>query len=168
MKHRVTRKQPNSKMCLVCGLKNRLGLKAEFYELENNELVARFAPLNEHQGYPNRLHGGITAAILDETIARAIMILYKENIWGVTAEFNIRYRKPIPLDEELKVVARITKDSNRLFEGSGEIVLGCGDVAASATGKYIKFPIEMISDFNITEEDWMVFESDRDPEVFDI
>jgi acyl-coenzyme A thioesterase PaaI-like protein len=150
-------------MCLVCGLKNQFGLKASFYELENHELVAVFKPIEEHQGYPGRLHGGITAAILDETIGRAIMIKYDEKIWGVTVDFSIRYKKPIPLNEELKVAARITDESSRLFEGSGELILTSGEIAATARGKYMKFPIEEISDFNITEQEWAVMPSPRDP-----
>ena len=74
MRHLVKAKQPNSKMCLVCGLKNRSGLGAYFYELDNGELLAIFRPAEEHQSYPGRLHGGIATAILDETIGRAIMI----------------------------------------------------------------------------------------------
>ena len=150
-------------MCLVCGLKNQFGLKASFYELENHELVAVFKPIEEHQGYPGRLHGGITAAILDETIGRAIMIKYDEKIWGVTVDFSIRYKKPIPLNEELKVAARITDESSRLFEGSGELILTSGEIAATARGKYMKFPIEKVSDFNITEQEWAVMPSPRDP-----
>jgi len=49
MKYQVKKKQQNCRKCLVCGLKNEFGLKASFYELENNELVAIFKPLEEHQ-----------------------------------------------------------------------------------------------------------------------
>jgi acyl-coenzyme A thioesterase PaaI-like protein len=68
MKYQVKRKQPNSKMCLVCGLQNQFGLKTEYYELENDELLGIFTPVDEHQSYPGRLHGGISAAILDESM----------------------------------------------------------------------------------------------------
>ena len=37
MRYQVMGKQPNSKMCLVCGLKNRFGLRSFFYELDNEE-----------------------------------------------------------------------------------------------------------------------------------
>ena len=74
MKHKVTGKQENSKMCFICGKKNNFGLKASFYETEKNELIAIFKPCQEHQGYPGRLHGGIAAAILDETIGRNINV----------------------------------------------------------------------------------------------
>ena len=35
-----------------------------------------------------------------------------ENIWGVTVELTLKYKKPIPLDEKLRVIGRITKDSS--------------------------------------------------------
>jgi hypothetical protein len=52
VKPKVTAKQPNSKRCFVCGLKNQFGLKSQFYELENGALMARFFPADEHQSYP--------------------------------------------------------------------------------------------------------------------
>lgn len=165
MQLQVTAKQPNSKMCLVCGLKNPAGLKSFFYELENGELLAVFKPLNEHQGYPGRLHGGIATAILDETIGRAIMMRYPEAVWGVTMEFNIRFKQPIPLDTEIKVVGRITKEARRYFEGSGEILLPNGTVGAEGQGKYIKMPLEKIADFDVDEQEWGVVVSDKDPKV---
>ncbi len=74
MPQKVTAKQHNSKMCFVCGLKNSSGLHASFYEVEGNQLVALFTPCDEHQGYPDRMHGGLAATILDETIGRAMNI----------------------------------------------------------------------------------------------
>ena len=81
----------------MCGLKNDFGIHTEFYELENNELVAIFTPGENHQSYPGRLHGGIASTILDETIGRAIMI-ENENIWGVTIELNVKFKRPVPYD----------------------------------------------------------------------
>lgn len=168
MSPRVNQKQPNSRMCLVCGVENPLGLKTSFYELENQELVAIFRANDNHQGYPGRLHGGITAAVLDETIGRAIMIRHDETIWGVTVDFNIRYKKPIPLYEELKVVTRITSENSRLFEGSGELILPDGEIGATAQGKYMKLPIDKIADFDIHEQQWKVISSPQDPAEIDI
>jgi len=163
VKYRVARKQPNSKMCLVCGLKNPYGLKASFYELENSELVALFTPREEHQSYPGRLHGGITAGLLDETIGRAIMIKNREDFWGVTVEFTTRYKRPIPLDVEIRVVGRIVNDTGRFFEGTGEIILPDGEVAATGTGKYIKLPLEKIADFDVEAQEWRVNPLEKDP-----
>jgi acyl-coenzyme A thioesterase PaaI-like protein len=168
MRYHVIGKQPNSKMCLVCGLKNAMGLKASFYELENNELLAVCGPLEEHQSYPGRLHGGIVAALLDETIGRAILTKYDGDIWGVTLEFTTRYKKPIPLDEELRVIARITLERRRFFKGTGELLLPDGSVAAAGSGKYLKFPLEEIADFNFTEQEWKITAEERDPAEVDL
>jgi uncharacterized protein (TIGR00369 family) len=162
MKHKITGKQHNSRKCLVCGLKNDLGLKASFYELDNDELAAIFTPIEEHQSYPGRLHGGISAAILDETIGRAILMKDRD-AWGVTVELKLEYKKPVPLNEELKVVGRITKDSKRIFEGTGEILLPNGDIAVTAFGKYIKMPLDKIADFDEQDEEWKVELTDKDP-----
>lgn len=163
MSHRVTRKQPNSRMCLVCGLKNEGGLKASFYELANGELVALFTPRDEHQSYPGRLHGGIITAMLDETIGRAVMIGCAEDFWGVTVEFTTQFKKPVPLGVELKVVGRIVKEDGRVFEGTGEILLQDGEVAATGAGKYIRLPIGRIADFDADAQEWRVVASPADP-----
>ena len=155
-------------MCLVCGLKNLYGLKASFYEMDNNELVAVFTPREEHQSYPGRLHGGITTGLLDETIGRAIMVKEEKEYWGVTVEFTSRFRKPIPLGVELMVVGRITKDAGRFFYGSGEIILPSGEVAATGTGKYMRLPLSKIADFDATEQEWKVTASQQDPSELEL
>jgi acyl-coenzyme A thioesterase PaaI-like protein len=155
-------------MCLVCGLKNPYGLKAPFYELDNSELVCLFTPLEVHQGYPGRLHGGIATALLDETIGRAIMMRHKDDMWGVTVEFTVKFKKPIPLDKELRVIGRITNESSRFFEGTGEILLPDGDVGASGVGKYIKLPLEKIADFDSAEQEWKITPNERDPRMVDL
>jgi acyl-coenzyme A thioesterase PaaI-like protein len=168
MLHTVTAKQPNSKMCLVCGLKNPFGLHTSFFELDNNELLAVFKPRGEHQSYPGRLHGGIISTILDETIGRAIMIQSEDEIWGVTVDLQIRFKKPVPLDEELWVIGRITKDSSRFFEGTGELLLQDGTVAATGHGKYLKVPLEKIADFDVDHQEWQVVQSNDDPKSFQL
>jgi len=168
MSQRVIRKQPNSKMCLVCGMKNPLGLKAFFYELENGDVLAIFHPREEHQSYPGRMHGGIATAILDETIGRAGMIKYGEDMWGVTLEFHTRFRKPVPLDTKLRVLGRITGENKRSFEGSGEILLPDGTVAVEGKGRFLKLPIDKIADFDVDAEEWRVVPSNDDPQEVDL
>lgn len=155
-------------MCFVCGEKNDFGLHANFYETETNELVAIIHPSEEHQGYPGRMHGGIAASILDETMARLVYIGKEKQIWGVTLELKTRYRKPIPLGEELKVVARITSEGARSFEGTGEIILHNGEVAASAEGKYIKLTSDKIVNDQFVSEEWYSAASPDDPSEIEI
>jgi uncharacterized protein (TIGR00369 family) len=168
MRYNVVNKQPNSRMCLVCGLKNDHGLHASFYELENGELLAVFRPGEEHQSYPGRLHGGIVSTILDETIGRAIMINRSEQFWGVTVEITVRFKHPVPLDRELRVIGRITRESRRVFEGTGELLLPDGTVAAEAQGRYLKLPLEKIADFDAGEQEWKAVVKPDDPRFVEI
>lgn len=159
----MTGKQPNSKDCFVCGLENDFGLKSYFYELENGELIARFCPAEAHQSYPGRLHGGISAAILDETIGRAIINHQSAGLWGVTLEFSMKFRKPVPLDQEVLVRARVTSENKRTFEGSGEIVLADGAVAVEGKGRYLKMSLANITDEDFEGEQWQIIDRDDDP-----
>ena len=168
MKHQVVRKQKNSKMCFLCGLKNPFGLHGSFYELENRDLVCIIKPSEEHQSYPQRLHGGIAAAVLDETIGRAILMRSEEEIWWVTLEFTTTYKKPIPLDQELRVVGRITNETSRTFEGTGEILLANGEIAATGAGKYLRMPLSKIANFNAAEQEWKVVSWENDPKEIEI
>jgi acyl-coenzyme A thioesterase PaaI-like protein len=168
MRYKVTGKQESSKMCFICGKKNDFGLKASFYETDKDDLIAIFRPKQEHQSYPGRMHGGIAAAILDETIGRNINMGRGEDVWGVTLEFSIKYKKPIPLEEDIRVVTRLTKENKRLFEGEGEVVLTDGTIAATGKGKYLKLPIGKIADFDLEENEWKVIESPDDPDFIDI
>ena len=150
---RVLAAQNVSRMCMVCGTENAAGLHARFFELDSHELAGVFTPRVEHQGYPGRLHGGIASTILDETIGRAIN-LEDPDAWGVTIELTVRYRKPVPLDGEIIARARITRNSGRLFEGSGEILLADGTVAVEAKGRYMRLPIDAIAEGDF-ESEWL-------------
>jgi acyl-coenzyme A thioesterase PaaI-like protein len=168
MRLKVTKKQPNARMCFVCGMQNSFGLKSRFYELEDGQLMAIFRPDDRHQGYPGRLHGGIAATILDETIGRAIMFRHSDNIWGVTVDFSMKLRKPVPLDGEIRVLARITQEGKRSFQGEGEIILADGQVAVEGQGKYLKMDIEKIADFDHEGDEWQVIVEANDPQFFDV
>jgi len=163
MKCCVSRAQNISRMCLVCGRDNPLGLDARFYELDSGELLGVFQARDEHQSYPGRVHGGIASAILDETIGRALG-LTEPDAWGVTIELHVKYRKPVPTGGEIRALARVTKSSKRIFEGTGEIVLDDGSVAVEATGRYLRQPIERIIEGDYAE-DWLVDERERPAEI---
>jgi uncharacterized protein (TIGR00369 family) len=148
------KKQPTSSMCFVCGEQNPAGVHTRFYEQEDGSVCARFVGAEQHQGYPGRMHGGVITAIMDETIGRAIMIRYGDDIWGVTIELNVNFRKPVPLGVELKVVGRILQEHHRVFSGSGELYLPDGSVAAEATGKYVKLSLTQIGPFDREQVGW--------------
>jgi len=161
---RILAAQNVSRRCLVCGVDNALGLHARFYELDGGELLGVFTPRDEHQSYPGRLHGGIASTMLDETVGRAIL-LRQPGAWGVTAELTLRFRKPVPLEGELRCVARITRDTRRLFEGIGELLLADGTVAVEARGRYLKMSLDEIAADGMDESEWFADEREHPGEV---
>ena len=150
-------------MCFICGERNAAGLHLRFYEQDDGTILSKFTGRDHHQSYPGRMHGGVITAALDETIGRAIMITYGEDIWGVTIELNVRFLKPVPLDTPLTIVGRITMDKSRIFEGAGELRLPDGTVAADCVGKYVKMDLKKIADFDAETEEWYV-RPDSEPE----
>jgi acyl-coenzyme A thioesterase PaaI-like protein len=168
MKQKVVAKQPNSRMCYVCGLKNPIGLKAAFYELENGEVAGEFCFGDNYQGYPDRLHGCITAGLLDEAIGRTIRTHYSEEAMGQTVELHLRYRAPVPLNQPLRVVARVTRDIRRIFEGTAELKLPDGTVAVEATGKYFNLIGDTLPTEELEAQEWRVYPAEDDPRELEI
>jgi uncharacterized protein (TIGR00369 family) len=162
-RRRVTGAQNVSRMCMVCGRDNPWSLKARFYDLEGDELLGVFTLQDIHQSYPGRAHGGVVTAMLDETIGRAVAI-GDPDAFGVTAEITVRFRKPVPIGEEVRVLARLTRNTSRVFEGTGEIVLADGTVAAEASGRYVRMPIDKIAEGDFGAE-WFADERERPDSV---
>jgi acyl-coenzyme A thioesterase PaaI-like protein len=164
MDRTVVGAQNVSRMCMVCGRDNPLSLKARFYDLEGAELLGVFDVRDEHQSYPGRVHGGVVTAMLDETIGRALAV-GDPTAFGVTVELKVRFKKPVPIGPGLRVLARVTTDpGKRLYEGTGEIVLDDGTVAAEAWGRYMKMPIDKIADGDFATE-WFADERERPDEI---
>ena len=133
---------------------------------EDDVYIAGVADQRIEKG--TRFTGSFFPSVLDETIGRAIRLRYGDRLWGVTIELTTRFRKPIPLGQVIRVVGRITRETRRHFEGSGKVLLADGSVAAEAHGRYLKMPIERITDFDPQAEEWKVFESPEDPCVFEM
>lgn len=134
-------KQPNSRMCFVCGIENPIGLHLHFYTDEAERCIARFRPRPEHQSYPSQLHGGLISTLLDETMGRVLTL---HGVWAVTGRLEIVFRKPVPLDQELIIVGEMVRDRRLGYEARGEIRLADGTVLVEGKGLYIRIAPERI------------------------
>lgn len=170
MKYKVVGRQFRNDGCLVCGFANPLSLGLEFWELENGELAALTQTKREHQSYPGRTHGGIISAMLDEVIGRAVSIA-EPTCFGVTVDLNVKFKKPVPLEQDLLIVGRITRNRSRMFEGTGEIYLAAdGTLLAEGAGNYLKLSPEQICgpDFAMTVENWCICHEQPQPEYIEL
>lgn len=98
--------------CFACGAANDSGLNLEFESLEDGSVTALYVPQERHQGWPNVLHGGIVATLLDEAAA---YVAYARGQHAATARLNVRYSRAAPLDTPLRVTATLVKDTRRML-----------------------------------------------------
>lgn len=130
-------RQPASRFCFVCGTENPVGLRLPFYN-DQRIVWTEFTPPDTYQGWPGVLHGGIIAAVLDETIGR-VAFLYDK--WVQTGKLELKFRKPAPLGKIMRVQAELVKDSGRVLEMRGALILAdTGDLLAEATGLCFRIP----------------------------
>jgi acyl-coenzyme A thioesterase PaaI-like protein len=146
-------KQPNSRMCFVCGIENPIGLKLSFYSDDEGRCIVRFRPRPEHQGFPGQLHGGIASTLLDETMGR---VLTMEDVWAMTGRLEIKFRKPVPLDQELTIVGELTRNRSRAYEARGEIQLPDGTTLIEGSGMYIRIPDDDVEQAKSELDFWQV------------
>ncbi|HXK33938.1 MAG TPA: PaaI family thioesterase [Dehalococcoidia bacterium] len=130
----MSERQPPPRLCYACGSANEHGLHMQF-RLEGDRTVCDYRPLAFQQGYPGRMHGGVVSAMIDEAMGWAV---YHAREWGATARLNVRFRRPVPLDEPLRVEAWIVRNKHRLIELRAEVRNAGGDVLAEADGAFMK------------------------------
>ena len=118
-----------------------------------------------HQSYPNRMHGGLISALLDEVIGRAINLPEPE-AFGVTSELNVKFKKPVPLNEELKVVGKLTKNTRLVFQAEGFIEDRNGTILATGSATYVKMSAARIAGRPLTADQYfLVPDDEREIEV---
>jgi acyl-coenzyme A thioesterase PaaI-like protein len=122
-------RQPPPRLCYACGSANDHGLHMQF-RLEGDRTICDYEPVAFQQGYPGRMHGGVVTTMIDEAMGWAV---YHAREWGATARLNVRFRKPVPLQDPLRIEAWIINSRGRLIElraevrGSGDELLAEGD-----------------------------------------
>ena len=149
---KVVRKQKNSRMCYICGLDNPYGMKASFYDMEDGSVISPITYKKHHQGFPQRVHGGLIVTILDELACRAYW--YGENYQlGVTTNFEVKYKKPVPYDIEFLAQGIVIENKSRMFKTLAKFMDKEGTIYAEGIATYLKMPIEKIAkDASLHEE----------------
>ena len=153
------RKQPNSRMCFLCGLQNPVGLKLAFYEdRRSGQVQAEFTIPDEYQGYPGVVHGGIVAAILDEVAGRAVIIEAGDDNLMATLRLTIRYRRPTPTETPLTAVGWVERMGGTGARVAGEVRLPDGIVTAECEAILAHVPEEFRARWDSEKVYWQVYE----------
>ena len=127
--------------CFGCGPANERGLQLKSHR-SGDITVARFRPSPEHNAGPEAwLNGGIAATLVDcHSVFAAIADAFEREgrpfasvplIWYVTGSLSVRYERPVPIDAEVRLEARIRATAGR--KTTVECTLSSGDeVCATA------------------------------------
>ena len=82
--------------CFGCSPTNSSGLRMEFHE-EGENIVSRWSPGHDYQGFHDILHGGIQATMMDEIASWVVFM--KLDTAGVTYRLQTRFRKPVRISK---------------------------------------------------------------------
>jgi acyl-coenzyme A thioesterase PaaI-like protein len=124
--------------CWGCG-DNPIGLGLARPEREgatHYEAPIRFD--ERHQGGPGVVHGGIVAAALDEACG---LLATWHRFPTVTARIFVRYRRPVPINRDLRVTAGVEESRGRRIHVVGRLLDG-DEALAEARGAFLHVPLE--------------------------
>jgi acyl-coenzyme A thioesterase PaaI-like protein len=124
--------------CWGCG-DNEHGIALPVPDVEGSDRYeARLTFDERHQGGPGIVHGGLVSAALDEACG---LLATWFRFPTVTARIFVRYRRPVPINRELLVAARVTGTRGRRIHVDGEISDGT-ERLAEARAAFLHVPLE--------------------------
>jgi acyl-coenzyme A thioesterase PaaI-like protein len=124
-------------VCFACGDRNGHGLHMRFERDGENAVRCTYLPKPEDQGFPGVLHGGVLAALLDESMAWAMWAW--DRALGVTAKMETRYRGPARLDGPLVIRARVESVRGRRVEVRAHVEDAQAVTIAEASAVFMRF-----------------------------
>ena len=122
---------PGDNYCFACGKENPIGLHLNF-KIEDDKFVAEKELSRKYQSFTGIVHGGIVTTLLDEAMGGYLVALGKK---GVTARISVRYRKPTPVGEPLKIIGWQDSSRGRFIDMKAKIVLPDGSVSAEGEAR---------------------------------
>ncbi len=125
--------------CFVCGGNNDIGLKARFF-YDDEKAVTEYTAEKRFEGYYDILHGGITSALLDEVMIKALLA---RDIYAMTVEMTVRFHKAVFIGQRLSFEGYVTEEKGRLYVTEGRVLNQDREIVATATGKYLSVKKEM-------------------------
>jgi acyl-CoA thioesterase FadM len=66
--------------------------------------------------------------------------MYAVGAWAMTVRMEVRYRRPLPLGEEVIITGEVTRDRGRRLEAEARIATPAGETIAEATGLFLRMP----------------------------
>lgn len=120
--------------CIGCSPDNPLGFHLHFYE-DGDDIVTRWNPTQDHQGWIDTLHGGVQSLLMDEVAGW--VVCRKLQTTGVTSKMEVRYLKPVmTTGGEITVRARIARQLRNIAFIEAEIIDARGEACTQGSLVY--------------------------------
>jgi len=131
------RLEPNpANGCFGCGGANSRGMKLTFDQDDATRRIRGMFRLGpEYEGGPGFVHGGIIATLLDEVMGKVSRF---RGIRTVTAELNVQYLRPVPVDEDILLEGWEADRKGRNLYHIGEIRDASGVLLARGKGRFVQ------------------------------
>jgi len=126
---------PHSSGCFLCGDENACGVRTRFF-VEGDAVCSRVTLPSHLNGYKKVAHGGVLAALLDESMGWAATVFGGLRRMYLTGELTVKYLAPVPVGEEIEVRSRLVENAGRIAYSEGELLSG-GKVCVRARGKFL-------------------------------
>lgn len=124
--------------CFGCAPSNPFGVKMEFFE-DGDDIVSRWQPRDEYQGWLHTLHGGIQSVLLDEICGWVVM--RKLQTGGMTVKMETRFHHAVATDGgPIELRARLLSQRRNLVNIEAELRNAEGQICSSALCTYFAFP----------------------------
>ena len=117
--------------CFVCGPEHPGGLRVDFHPAGDG-VVGVFSCAPTWEGVAGRIHGGVLAALLDGAMSNCLLAL---GVDAVTADFHVRYRRPVRVGVEARVEAHRCEQRGPLHDMEA-VLLQDGQVMATARARF--------------------------------
>jgi len=152
-------RQPSSRSCFVCGRENTGGLRTRWEsDRDAGEVRSTVSIPERFNGYPGVVHGGVLTALLDEAVVRTALLEGGFDDLLVTARIEVVFRRPIPTEAPVTVVARLLQRTRARARAEAEVRLADGTVAARAEALLARPPPEVAAGWAAERPFWRVDE----------
>jgi acyl-coenzyme A thioesterase PaaI-like protein len=128
---------PSHGSCFVCGNSNPQSIGIVWQKNPNGRIESTFAFNIHQQGPPGLVHGGASAAVLDEAMGAAV---WQEGFRAATVHLELDYRKPIPIGEIIRIEGWLFLEKIDSITARGIIYRSDGTIAVIASAIYVVAP----------------------------
>jgi len=124
--------------CFGCGNDNPCGLQLKAW-VDGQDIRGTVTFAEHHSGAPNYAHGGAVSTAIDDCLG---YLMYLAQQPAVTAKLEVNYRRPVHLNIEYTLHARMERLDGRKIFTAIDMRDPDGEIAAEGSGLFIIVSVE--------------------------